>query len=116
MVDLKGHKNTINNVELDQNNRHILYTSGKDNAIIQWDLNKEQKVVVNKMAHSNNILGMDLNWDNSLLLTGGMDRILKVWDVKSNKVIKEFKGHRGCITDVRWTRNNNEFASVSEDK
>jgi len=113
---LKGHKNTINNVELDQNNKYRLYSCGKDNTIIQWDLEKQKKVVVNKMAHNNNILAMDLNHDNSLLLTGGMDRILKIWDIKNNKLIKEFKGHRGCINDVRWARTKNEFGSIAEDK
>ena len=59
---------------------------------------------------------MSINWNNKSMITSGTDRIIKLWDMNNNKLIKEFKGHRGQVNDVKFSRVNNEFVSISEDK
>ena len=39
-LELKGHKNTINCMQLDKLQDNLVYTAGKDMAIICWDLEK----------------------------------------------------------------------------
>ena len=45
---------------------------------------------------------MSLNFDGNLLVTGGKDRTIKLWDTKSEKLIHTFKGHRDTINGLKF--------------
>ncbi len=47
------------------------------------------------MAHTDNILCMDTHWEGKVIATGGRDRLVRLWDVRSSKQIAVLKGHRG---------------------
>ncbi len=59
---------------------------------------------------------MDINYDGTLLLTAGKDKFIKLWDLRSDKLIYTFKGHRNYINGIKFKLNSNEFCSVSADR
>lgn len=55
---------------------------------------------------------------NQLLLTGGEDQIVKIWDRRNLSVqLHKFEGHEGNVVSVEWSPvNPSMFASGSHDK
>lgn len=48
-------------------------------------------------------------------ISGGMDRLVKVWDVNGRRCLAELSGHKDKIRSVDWSSNNVTMASVSDD-
>lgn len=40
---------------------------------------------------------MAVNYDGKYLATGGKDRMIKLWDLRSEQLIETFKGHKDSI-------------------
>lgn len=59
---------------------------------------------------------MGLNFDGKILATSGKDRMIKLWDLNSNKLIDTLKGHRDTVNCLKFARNNNTFLSGSSDR
>lgn len=67
-------------------------------------------------GHYDEILDLSINFDAKMLATAGKDRIIKLWDLRSNKFIHNFKGHRDTIQALKFGRNNNTLMSGSCDR
>lgn len=48
-------------------------------------------------------------------ISGGMDRLVKVWDVQGSRCLAELSGHKDKIRSVDWSSNDVTMASVSDD-
>ena len=59
---------------------------------------------------------MSLNFDGKYLVTGGKDRMIKLWDTHNNTLIETFKGHRGTIQGLKFNMGSNVFCSVACDR
>lgn len=49
------------------------------------------------------VLALAMSFDGRYLASGGRDRRILVWDVKQDKFVKAFEGHKDAIT-VRYSR------------
>ena len=65
------------------------------------------QTVVQK-GHTDNITALDFSRDGQYFVTGSADHSVKLWDLKTGREVRTFKGHRGEITDVRID-SRNEF-------
>lgn len=54
--------------------------------------------------------------DSTILLTGGKDALLKVWDWKSGTQLKSIPAHNYVIYDIIFLENGNKFVTASRDK
>ena len=59
-------------------------------------------------GHTDEILALAANSEGTLLASGGRDKILRVWDIRSNKLVESFKGHRDAISSLAFRRNTND--------
>lgn len=57
---------------------------------------------------------IDVNDTTRYMLSGSSDGIISVWDLKSQKVRKTYKGHRGPVTCARFNKGSSAIASGSE--
>jgi WD40 repeat protein len=94
-----------------------LISGGKD-ACINFYSNLLQKETVN--AHLLHVHTLAVNNDNSRLLSGSMDKEIKLWDVTANKLLKvvnlsKHKAHRSSVNKILWFDKNN-FISCSDDR
>ena len=64
------------------------------------------------------ILGENyLNQSNLKIITGGKDKILRMWNVLQESVIKYFEGHRDTVTNIQYVGNyKNIIISMAIDK
>lgn len=66
-------------------------------------------------AHTDTVLAVDFSPDGKLLASGGADKFMRVIDLASGKVIKNFEGHTHHVMGVSWKRDGRTLASAGAD-
>jgi WD40 repeat protein len=61
------------------------------------------------------IWSVDFSPDDSLLISGGVDLSVRIWDIKNKKIIDTLLGHEGHIRAVGFHPNNRLILSASLD-
>ena len=67
-------------------------------------------------GHSRPIITIALSVDSTLLISGGLDSTIVLWNVQSGKVFKKLDFHHGVITTLNLNSNGNLLASGSSGK
>lgn len=105
------------------------YSASKDCDIIKWDIETGKKIFKFKgvkrnkylnfippQCNSDIILSIAVSPDNRYLASGGKDRIIRLYDCRSNEYIDSFKGHRGDINCLKFTGDGTTLYSGSDDR
>src|SRR5215467_306766 len=58
---------------------------------------------------------MDYSADGKHLVTGGMDRLIKMWNPETGQLERVFSGHVGLIAGVHFTPDQKRLISNSRD-
>lgn len=121
-IFLKGHKKAITALEWGVDNKSV-FTASKDCSLIQWDLEAQKKLFYKGEKHNRTIAGhfdeplcLAISPNGKYLVSGGKDRVVRIWDIHSQKQIQSFIGHRDSITAVKFDRENDQFYTVSNDR
>jgi pre-mRNA-processing factor 19 len=56
-----------------------------------------------------------LHPDGLILATGTDSNLIRIWDLKSQKNVATFQGHKGAITDLRFSENGYYLATAAAD-
>ncbi|KFQ22946.1 WD repeat-containing protein 16, partial [Mesitornis unicolor] len=93
---------------------HII-TSGTDSKIAYWEVTGG--FVIREVEGSvwGSINGMDITSDGAYFVTGGDERLVKLWDYIEAAVTHVGVGHGGNITRVKLCPGNKYIVSVSAD-
>jgi WD40 repeat protein len=70
----------------------------------------------NWMRKTKNVRCSSFRSDGRLLVAGGDDRRLRVFNVANKGLLKQLKGHSGPIQDACFTQDPSKLLSVSEDQ
>jgi ribosomal RNA-processing protein 9 len=62
------------------------------------------------------VLAAAVSSDGSLLATGGTDKLIHVWDVRANKHVQAFSGHRGAVHGLSFREGTKTLFSASDDR
>lgn len=123
---LKGHKECATCVCMaaDEN---AFFTGGKDCAILRWDVETGTKDVLhaggrNKFdcgGHFEQVLGLCVVEQRSLLVSCGKDRLVRLWDPKSpprSNCVAKLHGHNGAISSIVADPDGSQVYTASLDK
>ena len=66
-------------------------------------------------GHERTITSLAFNAESNRLVTGGADRLVKVWDVSSGKELHSFAGHAGSVAAVLFGPDGKQVYSGSTD-
>jgi WD40 repeat protein len=66
-------------------------------------------------VHSDVVFGLDFSRDGKFLASSAADRFVKVLDLTSGKVVKQFEGHTHHVLGVSWKRDGRTLASSGAD-
>lgn len=123
---LDSHKAEINALSLD---REILVSASKDKTIKQWDLKsgkciqnldvaftgtKSPKVEQESFSLLDPPIVGGLQCFENALATGTKDGLIRLWDLRSGKVVRTIEGHEGAITTLKFDSRNLLTGSVDQ--
>ncbi|CAM9182271.1 unnamed protein product [Ascophyllum nodosum] len=125
---MRGHKLTPTCVALSPDDASA-FSGSKDNSIVRWDVEtgkrftmlpqwrKAQKGKVSEVkAHSKEVLSLAVSGDGRYLASGGRDRLIKVWDCRTNTVVETFRGHQDSVSSLAFRANSLALFSCSHDR
>ncbi|XP_071778668.1 cilia- and flagella-associated protein 52 [Centroberyx gerrardi] len=92
-----------------------IITSGTDRKIGYWEVYDGSAIRELEGSLSGAINGMHISQDGNHFVTGGNDKLVKVWNYLDGEVTHVGVGHGGNITSVRICTNNRTLVSTSAD-
>mmetsp|Transcript_4093 Transcript_4093/g.11866 ORF Transcript_4093/g.11866 Transcript_4093/m.11866 type:complete len:439 (+) Transcript_4093:80-1396(+) len=122
---LKGHKMAVTCVCLSSDER-TAFTGGKDCSLVRWDIETGKKDLLpggrNQFecgGHFEKVLGVCLSEQRNLLISGGVDRIVRFWDPRCaarSACVATLPGHTGAISAVAVEEDGSQLYSASLDR
>lgn len=110
---LQGHSKEVKCVAFSQTNNNIMATGSRDKIALLWDLAKRTRTEL--IGHVGTVSAVCFSGD-SLLYTGGTDREIRCWSVKTGKCLHFINTHSSPITSISCSPDGKCLASASEDK
>lgn len=111
------------------NDSKFIYSGSKDCSIIKWNITSgkkegvitgyckyREKPVDTTTFHVGQILALAVSSDGKILVSGGQDKLVRVWNAETLSHIKNFKGHRSTVTGLAFQQGTYELFSCSSDR
>lgn len=74
------------------------------------------KLLATWKAHEDNVLSMRLSKKGDRLLSGGADKLAKLWDTTSHKLIATYEGHTNHVVSVALNHDASQIATAGADR
>ncbi|KAM9856612.1 cilia- and flagella-associated protein 52 [Aulostomus maculatus] len=95
--------------------QYQIITSGTDRKITYWDVFDGTTIRELEGSQSGAINGMHISTDGKYFVTGGDDKVVKVWDYMEGVVTHVGIAHGASITSIRICSNSSTLVSTSAD-
>ncbi|XP_028413168.1 cilia- and flagella-associated protein 52-like [Dendronephthya gigantea] len=92
-----------------------ILTAGTDRKIAYWETFDGSQIRELEGSKSGSIEGLDISSDGTYLVTGGADKLIKVWHYGEGSITHVGQGHSGDITRLKICPNRQWIVSVSAD-
>uniref|UniRef100_A0AC34QEX1 Histone-binding protein RBBP4 N-terminal domain-containing protein n=1 Tax=Panagrolaimus sp. JU765 TaxID=591449 RepID=A0AC34QEX1_9BILA len=116
------HQHSVEDIQWSNSDDNLLLSCSADRSLRLWDIRARPKdacVCVVENAHDSDVNVISWNPNESYVVSGGDDGILKVWTPRSlqqKMPVATFKHHKGPITSVEWCPNETAtFIATGED-
>ncbi|MEO6738704.1 MAG: c-type cytochrome domain-containing protein, partial [Chthoniobacteraceae bacterium] len=80
-----------------------------------WDIQSGRFAREFPNTHSDTVLALEFSADGRFLASGAADKIARVTDLSSGKVVKSFEGHTHHILGVAWSLDGRTLATAGAD-
>ncbi|CAO3678854.1 unnamed protein product [Umbelopsis ramanniana] len=112
VLKLSGHGRKVGHVLFHPTANNVLASASTDLTIKLWDIEKGQERQ-EITGHGEIIQSMAYNYNGSLMATTCRDKKLRIFDLRSNKVIQEGAGHQGIKgSRVVWLGENDRICTT----
>ncbi|KAF7731802.1 cross-pathway control WD-repeat protein cpc2 [Apophysomyces ossiformis] len=111
-----GHEKDVLSVSFSADNRQIV-SGSRDKSIKLWNTLGECKYNITEDGHSEwvSCVRFSPNPANPVIVSGGWDKIVKVWDLTKFKLRTNFIGHNGYVSTVTISPDGSLCASAGKD-
>ncbi|XP_020551816.1 U3 snoRNP-associated protein-like EMB2271 isoform X2 [Sesamum indicum] len=110
------------------------FSASKDGTIVHWDVDggKSEKYTWpsdevlkshgvkdaqgRATRHSKHVLALAVSSDGRYLASGGLDRYVHLWDIRTREHIQAFPGHKGPVSCLTFRQGTSELFSGSFDR
>jgi WD40 repeat protein len=93
----------------------IVTCSFSQTGIYIWDLNENVMVKSIANAHADSVLCLEVIKNEKLLISGGKDKLIKIWDFVAHNCLRTLTGHTSWIWCLKLLLKSNHLASGSTD-
>ncbi|QDT90427.1 hypothetical protein [Gimesia algae] len=101
-TELLGHQSWIRRFDVGRSDP-LLITGAYEGKIAWWDLEAEQPKPQHLVAaHQGYVRGVTISPDGTLVATGGNDCLVKLWSVKTAKLVRTLEGHEYQVYNVKF--------------
>ncbi|OAG31492.1 transducin (beta)-like 1 [Nematocida sp. ERTm5] len=107
---LNGHTQEVYSVSVAKN----IFASGSFDATIGIWSPERSEALNFLIGHEKPIYTVDFSKDQTLLASGGLDPVAKLWDIRSNELVKEFD-IGAAIYQIKFSPTNNSLLVCSSD-
>lgn len=120
---LRGHGASVTAVAL-SNDEKSVYSCSKDGAIFHWDVETGKGTRFPKLGDANKDsktagrvrwLTNAISYDGMYLATGGSDKNVHIWDLRSMQHIVKLSSHRAEVTALAFRDGTHQLFSASTD-
>jgi len=80
-----------------------------------WQASSGKLVQSFTNVHSDTVFGLDYSPDGKYLASGAADKFIKVIELSTGKIARQFEGHTHHVLAVSWNRNQRTLASAGAD-
>jgi pre-mRNA-processing factor 19 len=109
-----AHKNEINGLSFSENGVYFASSSFKDNIVNLWDLRKSQ--TFKKIELPENFEIRSLKFDHSGTFLGIVGTSTLIYNMKTWSMVAEFNENTDIVTDIKFGKDCNYFATTSLDR
>uniref|UniRef100_A0A4X1SR33 Apoptotic protease-activating factor 1 n=1 Tax=Sus scrofa TaxID=9823 RepID=A0A4X1SR33_PIG len=106
------HKNTVRHIQFTNDGKNVI-SSSDDSAIQVWNWQSEETVSL--QAHQETVKDFRL-LKNSRLLSWSFDGTVKVWNIITGRIEKDFVCHQDTVLSCDISPDATKFSSTSADK
>lgn len=104
------HKHWVYSVDINDDG---LIASASENQILLWENSYNTGIIE---EHSDAVKSVSFSNDNSLIVSGGIDKKVNVWSLAESKVIKEFDNHSAGVNSVKFCSTDKYIISAGYDQ
>ncbi|KAG5408413.1 hypothetical protein IGI04_004732 [Brassica rapa subsp. trilocularis] len=89
-----------------------------DTTVKVWDFAKCQEEIslTGNAGHGWDVKCVDWHPTKSLLVSGGKDQLVKIWDTRTARELCSLHGHKNMVLSVKWNQNGNWLLTASKDQ
>lgn len=110
---LTGHTDKVCAVDVSKvSSRHVV-SSAYDRTIKVWDLLKGY--CINTIIFHSNCNALCFSMDGQTIFSGHVDGNLRLWDIKSGKLLSEVAAHSLAVTSISLSQNGNVVLTSGRD-
>ena len=108
---LSGHTRKVGHVEFHPCAENVLASCSLDYTVKIWNVETGKDEIT--LQHKDLVTSFAFNYNGSLLATTSRDKKLRIWDIRSGKVISEGPGHTGAKPSrVVWLGNTDRILTT----
>ena len=122
---MSGHDNAVTCIALTSDEQTV-YSGSKDNSVIKWDVESGKKTYLaqrwSRQHNSHNqsfageVLAVAVTSDGKYAISGGRDKMIRIFDSRTNSEVKCFQGHRDAVSSLCLQRGTYSLFSGSFDR
>lgn len=81
-------------------NPNHFYSGSKDYTIVLNDTRLKTCCVAKMESHRSEVTGLSLK--ENYLASGANNGLVKIWDIRKNKMVQTYKNHLGAVKALSW--------------
>lgn len=122
----KGHRLSPTCISMTPDNL-LAVSGGKDRRVVIWDVEKckvihsfrggdPHKKAYTQVGHVKEVLSVAVSDDGRLAASGGLDKLIRVWDTRSKQAVQALSGHRSGVNSLVFRRSSKQLFTASSDR